>query len=130
MPSPHAETTVDKNKQLVNTVSQSPKASTPMRLQEPSGLKQSIQPSVHVNRYKLDNRPTAFRIIPPLPVGLANVSLLTLSCVSLFIERILQWLRLFVLLVLIPSYLTKSSPVGVGRAHAPTHENSRHWIRF
>lgn len=76
MPSPHAETTVDKNKQLVNTVSQSPKASTPMRLQEPSGLKQSIQPSVHVNRYKLDNRPTAFRIIPPLPVGLANVAAL------------------------------------------------------
>ncbi|XP_058778643.1 zinc finger CCCH domain-containing protein 41-like [Vicia villosa] len=76
MSSPHAETTVDKNKQLVKTASQSPKANTPMRLQEPTGLRQSIQPSVPVNRYKLDNRPTAFRIIPPLPVGLANVAAL------------------------------------------------------
>lgn len=74
MSSPHAESTVDKNKQLVNAVSQSPKPST--RLQEPTGLKQSIQPLVSVNRYKLDNRPTAFRIIPPLPVGLANVTAL------------------------------------------------------
>lgn len=76
MSSPHAESTVDKNKQLVNAVSQSPKPST--RLQEPTGLKQSIQPLVSVNRYKLDNRPTAFRIIPPLPVGLANVSSLSI----------------------------------------------------
>lgn len=77
MPSPHAETTADKNKQLVNTVSQSPKASTTTRLQESTGVKQPIQPLVPVNRYKLDNRPAAFRIIPPLPAGLANVSLLS-----------------------------------------------------
>ncbi|CAL1358058.1 unnamed protein product [Linum trigynum] len=28
------------------------------------------------NRYKLDNRPTTFKIIPPLPAGLANVDVL------------------------------------------------------
>lgn len=26
------------------------------------------------NRFKLDNRPTAFRIVSPIPAGLANVS--------------------------------------------------------
>lgn len=76
MASPHAEKTADKNKLSVNNASQSPKASTTMRLQDPTGLKQPIQPLVPVNRYKLDNRPTAFRIIPPLPADLANVSLL------------------------------------------------------
>ncbi|XP_061373486.1 zinc finger CCCH domain-containing protein 41 [Gastrolobium bilobum] len=76
MASLHTETASDKNKQLVNTVSQSPKASTTMRLQESTGLKQPIQPLVPVNRYKLDNRPTAFRITPPLPAGLANVAVL------------------------------------------------------
>ncbi|XP_027357592.1 zinc finger CCCH domain-containing protein 41 [Abrus precatorius] len=74
--SPHAETTSDKNKQLVNTVSQSPRASTATRLQESTGLKHPIQPLMPVNRYKLDNRPVAFRIIPPLPAGLANVAVL------------------------------------------------------
>nr|KYP54841.1 Zinc finger CCCH domain-containing protein 41 [Cajanus cajan] len=73
--SPHAETTADKNKQLVNNVSQSPKANT-TRLPECTGLKHPIQPLVPVNRYKLDNRPVAFRIVPPLPVGLANVAVL------------------------------------------------------
>ncbi|GER47966.1 RNA recognition motif-containing family protein [Striga asiatica] len=29
-----------------------------------------------VNKFKLDNRPTTFRIIPPLPAGLANVATL------------------------------------------------------
>ncbi|KAK7316464.1 hypothetical protein VNO77_35520 [Canavalia gladiata] len=74
--SPHVETTADKSKQLVNTVSQSPKASTATRLQESTGLKHPIQPLMPVNRYKLDNRPAAFRIIPPLPAGLANVAVL------------------------------------------------------
>lgn len=27
-----------------------------------------------VNRFKLDNRPTGFRVVPPLPSGLADVS--------------------------------------------------------
>ncbi|MED6207268.1 hypothetical protein PIB30_034172 [Stylosanthes scabra] len=76
MASPHAETAADKSKQLVNSVSQSPKPNTTRRLQEPTGLKQPMQPFVPVNRYKLDNRPTAFRIIPPLPSGLADVAVL------------------------------------------------------
>lgn len=76
MSSSQAEAAVDKNKQLANSVSQSPKPSTPRKPHEPAGLKQSIQSLVPVNRYKLDNRPTAFRIIPPLPVGLANVAAL------------------------------------------------------
>ncbi|KAE9612696.1 hypothetical protein Lal_00005853 [Lupinus albus] len=74
--SPHEETTSDKNGELVNIVSQSLQASKTMRPQESSGVKQPIQPSMPVNRYKLDNRPTAFRVIPPLPAGLANVAVL------------------------------------------------------
>ena len=77
MTSPHTEATADKNKQLVYPVSQSPKSSTATRLQESTGLKHPIQPLMPVNRYKLDNRPAAFRIIPPLPAGLANVSILS-----------------------------------------------------
>lgn len=76
MTSPHAETTSDKNKQLLQTVSQSPKASTATRVQESIGMKHPTQPSLPVNRYKLDNRPVAFRIVPPLPAGLADVSIL------------------------------------------------------
>ncbi|KAK7266049.1 hypothetical protein RIF29_18688 [Crotalaria pallida] len=76
MISPHEEKTPDKSKQLVNAISQSPKASTTLRLQESLGVKQPIQPSVLANRYKLDNRPTTFRIIPPLPDGLGNVTVL------------------------------------------------------
>lgn len=87
MTSPHAETAADKNKHLVNSISQSPKACTPMRLQESTGLKQPNQSPVPVNRYKLDNRPTAFRIIPPLPSGLANVSLLSPSSFSVLVKR-------------------------------------------
>ncbi|KAL7140762.1 hypothetical protein ABFS83_08G008500 [Erythranthe nasuta] len=52
-----------------------------MKVQEPS--KPSLHPPTSVgpppltvNRFKLDNRPTAFRIIPPLPAGLANVAAL------------------------------------------------------
>lgn len=76
MTSPHAETTSDKNKQLLQTVSQSPKASTATRVQESIGMKHPTQPSLPVNRYKLDNRPVAFRIVPPLPAGLADVAVL------------------------------------------------------
>ncbi|KAK7271650.1 hypothetical protein RJT34_27727 [Clitoria ternatea] len=76
MTSPLAETTADKNKQFANTLSQSPKASTVTRLRESTSLKHPIQPLIPVNRYKLDNRPPAFRIVPPLPAGLANVSVL------------------------------------------------------
>lgn len=64
----HAEMT-DKNKCVENVVSCSPKTSTTMVLQQSTSLKQlSIRPlgsigtPSPVNRYKLDNRPTAFRI--------------------------------------------------------------------
>lgn len=117
MSSPHAETTVDK--QLVKTASQSPKANTPMRLQEPTGLRQSIQPLVPVNRYKLDNRPTAFRIIPPLPVGLANVSLLSLPHVSVHIVEFCNGSRC----LFCYNRFTKDFSVRVG--HELTCENSR-----
>ncbi|KAI3463028.1 hypothetical protein Pfo_019691 [Paulownia fortunei] len=39
-------------------------------VQEPLGVPFSV------NRFKLDNRPTAFRIVSPLPAGLANVATL------------------------------------------------------
>ncbi|XP_073038207.1 zinc finger CCCH domain-containing protein 41-like isoform X1 [Primulina eburnea] len=48
---------------------------------QPSSLRQIRQPALLGtpfvgNRFKLDNRPTAFRIIAPLPAGLANVATL------------------------------------------------------
>lgn len=79
--SPHAELS-DKNISGENIVSNSPKASTNVVLHEPITLKQlAVRPLTPVgapflmNRYKLDHRPTAFRICPPLPAALANVTL-------------------------------------------------------
>ena len=79
--SPQTEITLDKNKSADNVVPQSSKENSDMVLQEPTILKQSLRslalggtPSP-LNRYKLDNRPTGFRILAPLPTGLANVSL-------------------------------------------------------
>ncbi|WCJ20998.1 Zinc finger CCCH domain-containing protein 41 [Euphorbia peplus] len=69
---------VDKRK----SVESSPKTKTPVGHQESTCSKQPVRPIVTpgvpfvVNRYKLDNRSTAFRIIPPLPLGLANVDAL------------------------------------------------------
>ncbi|XP_016463276.2 zinc finger CCCH domain-containing protein 41 isoform X1 [Nicotiana tabacum] len=57
-------------------------SSSTVATQEPSSLKQSIRPlAPHgapfvFNRYKIDNRPTAFKVLPPLPCGLANVAVL------------------------------------------------------
>jgi RNA-binding protein 26 len=88
--SPHTEMVGDKNKSVDNVVSHSPKTNTTTSLQDPMSLKQPNRPLAPVgapflmNRYKLDNRPTGFRIIPPLPAGLASVSFslsLSLSCV-------------------------------------------------
>ncbi|XWS30386.1 hypothetical protein CRYUN_Cryun24cG0113000 [Craigia yunnanensis] len=72
----------DKNKLTESVVSHSPKSNTTMALQESmSSKRQSCQsaPVGHpflMNKYKLDNRPTAFRFIPPLPSGFADVDIL------------------------------------------------------
>jgi RNA-binding protein 26 len=86
----HDEMLTDKNKSGDTIVSHSPKTSTTTALQQSPSLKQqTIRPlaplgtPVPPNRYKLDNRPTGFRILPPLPSGFANVSLF----LSLFEER-------------------------------------------
>lgn len=78
--SPRAEMMADKNKLVDIVLSPSQKVNTAMVLQESTSFKQQIRPLAPagppflMNRYKLDNRPTAFRIIPPLPVGFADVS--------------------------------------------------------
>ncbi|KAF7135445.1 hypothetical protein RHSIM_Rhsim08G0051400 [Rhododendron simsii] len=80
--SPLAEVMSERNKSAENVDQQSSKQSTFVAPQEPSSLKHSIRPlapagaSFVMNRFKLDNRPTAFKIIPPLPIGLANVAVL------------------------------------------------------
>ncbi|XWS32743.1 hypothetical protein CRYUN_Cryun22dG0015700 [Craigia yunnanensis] len=72
----------DKNKSIENVASRSPKSNTPMALQESMSSKQQSRPSAPVghpflmNKYKLDNRPTAFRVTPPLPSGFADVDVL------------------------------------------------------
>jgi len=81
---------VDKNQTVENVVSSSSKTCVMMALQDSAGSKQSIHPLAPVGppflmkKYKLDNRPTAFKIISPLPAGLANVNpplcLLSHSC--------------------------------------------------
>ncbi|KAM2682804.1 hypothetical protein EV1_044505 [Malus domestica] len=78
----HAEMT-DKNKSGESIVSCSPKPSTPVVLQQSPSLKlQTIRPlgplgsPSPLNRYKLDNRPTGFKILPPLPAGFANVAIM------------------------------------------------------
>ncbi|KAJ9135331.1 hypothetical protein P3X46_032528 [Hevea brasiliensis] len=82
VPSPGAEMIVEKNKSVENVISSSPKTSTSLMQLYSTGSKQTIHPVAPsgvpflMNRYKLDNRPTAFRIIPPLPPGLTNVDAL------------------------------------------------------
>ncbi|XVE84011.1 hypothetical protein DITRI_Ditri16bG0134600 [Diplodiscus trichospermus] len=72
----------DKNKTMENVVSCSPKSNTSIALQEPMGSKLQSHPSAPaghpflMNKYKLDNRPTAFRVTPPLPSGFADVDVL------------------------------------------------------
>lgn len=78
--SPLAEVMSERDKSAEN-VQQSSKQSTFVAPQEPLSSKHSVRPlapagaSFVMNRFKLDNRPTMFKIIPPLPIGLANVSL-------------------------------------------------------
>ncbi|KAE8717126.1 Pentatricopeptide repeat (PPR) superfamily protein [Hibiscus syriacus] len=76
---------IDENKSAENVVSRSPKPSTYMALQESTNSKQqSCKPHMSApiryplltKRYKLDNRHSAFRVIPPLPSGFADVAVL------------------------------------------------------
>lgn len=77
---PNMEMISDKNKAMENVVSQSLK-STPAVVSDSHKYRQQIRPLAPVgspfsmNRYKLDNRPTTFRVLPPLPAGFADVSL-------------------------------------------------------
>ncbi|XP_052188208.1 zinc finger CCCH domain-containing protein 41-like [Diospyros lotus] len=72
----------EKNKSLGNVMQQSFKQSMIATFREPSILKYSVRPLAPagapfvMNRFKLDNRPMAFKIVPPLPDGLANVAAL------------------------------------------------------
>ncbi|KAJ4973104.1 hypothetical protein NE237_006278 [Protea cynaroides] len=78
---PGAEKTVDKNLGE-NSASPSSKTSSTLILLSPKNSKQLSRPSAPigppllVNRFKLDNRPTTFKILPPLPADFANVSVL------------------------------------------------------
>ncbi|XP_027075253.1 zinc finger CCCH domain-containing protein 41 [Coffea arabica] len=78
--SPQADTTMDSGRAGESAVARSPKINSTIALPESSILKPSIRPlaplgaPMVINRFKLDNRPTAFKILPPLPAGLANVS--------------------------------------------------------
>ncbi|KAJ8546356.1 hypothetical protein K7X08_018939 [Anisodus acutangulus] len=80
--SPHAEAAPFSSKSTENAEPSCSKSSSIVAAQEASSLKQSIRPLAPVgapfilNRYKLDNRPTTFKILPPLPSGLANVDVL------------------------------------------------------
>ncbi|KAK3015569.1 hypothetical protein RJ639_007742 [Escallonia herrerae] len=80
--SPQAEVMTDSSKPATSVAPQTPKTYAMVALLEPSSLKPSIRPLAPagapfvINRFKLDNRPTAFKILPPLPPGLANVAAL------------------------------------------------------
>ncbi|KAA8530207.1 hypothetical protein F0562_004916 [Nyssa sinensis] len=80
--SPQAEVMADKSKSTENVVHHSSKTNLIAVPLEHLSLKHSIRPLAPLgapfimNRFKLDNRPTAFKILPPLPTGLANVTVL------------------------------------------------------
>ncbi|XP_076942595.1 zinc finger CCCH domain-containing protein 41-like [Bidens hawaiensis] len=77
--SPGAEVIGNGKKSMDSVVPQRSKATSVIALKEPPVLKPSLRPllpigpSVTVNRFKLDNRPTAFKIISSLPTDLSNV---------------------------------------------------------
>lgn len=80
--STQAEVVSDNNRSTENAEHSCPISCSAAATQEPSSLRQSIPPvAPHgapfvFNRYKLDNRPTAFKVLPPMPSGLANVTVL------------------------------------------------------
>lgn len=77
-----AELALDGCRPAESTAPHSSKLNSGAPLQEPSSLKPSIRPLAPIsvpfvmNRFKLDNRPTAFKVLPPLPAGFADVSVL------------------------------------------------------
>ncbi|KAF8390472.1 hypothetical protein HHK36_024998 [Tetracentron sinense] len=79
---PGAEKTVEKISSGENIVSPSSKTNSTIVLHSPRNSKHPSRPSAPVgvpfslNRFKLDNRPTTFRILSPLPAGFANVAVL------------------------------------------------------
>ncbi|XP_077219961.1 zinc finger CCCH domain-containing protein 27-like isoform X2 [Tasmannia lanceolata] len=81
-PRPETEKMLDKNSSGEKIVSPSQKTSSTLPQQSPRSLKQPtrLPPPIGspfpVNRFKLDNRPTTFRILPPLPPDFANVAVL------------------------------------------------------
>nr|XP_009612584.1 zinc finger CCCH domain-containing protein 41 [Nicotiana tomentosiformis]XP_009612592.1 zinc finger CCCH domain-containing protein 41 [Nicotiana tomentosiformis]XP_009612600.1 zinc finger CCCH domain-containing protein 41 [Nicotiana tomentosiformis]XP_009612609.1 zinc finger CCCH domain-containing protein 41 [Nicotiana tomentosiformis] len=80
--SPPSEATPDSSRSTENAEPNCSKSSSTVATHDASNLKQSIRPLAPVgapfilNRYKLDNRPTAFKLLPPLPSALANVDVL------------------------------------------------------
>lgn len=78
-------------------VSPSSKAHPTTMQQSAQTVKQiSRTPASYPNKFKLDNRPTSFRILPPLPVKLGNVSLLTFHFFVIYLDC---FLRIFVMLI-------------------------------
>ncbi|KAJ9562937.1 hypothetical protein OSB04_008097 [Centaurea solstitialis] len=80
LPSPRDEVAANSSKPVDPSGMQNSRTTLALALQESSSsLKSSLHPTAHVgspvatNRFKLDNRPTAFKIVPPLPDGLADV---------------------------------------------------------
>ncbi|XP_077244241.1 zinc finger CCCH domain-containing protein 27-like [Tasmannia lanceolata] len=76
---PEAEKMLDQSSSGEKIASPSPKAmpqQSPRSLKQPTRLPPTIVSPFSVNRFKLDNRPTAFRILPPWPADFVNVAVL------------------------------------------------------
>ncbi|KAJ0254102.1 Zinc finger CCCH domain-containing protein 41 [Hirschfeldia incana] len=80
--SPKTESSTDKKKVPIQKPLSAAKLSTETPSPDPKHLKQRPYPfttssnTPMVNRYKLDNRPTTIKVVPPLPTGLADVAVL------------------------------------------------------
>ncbi|CAN4115573.1 unnamed protein product [Withania somnifera] len=80
--STQAEAVSDSSRSAENAERSCSLSCSAIATQEPSSLRQSIRPlAPHgapfvFNRYKLDNRPTVFKVLPPMPSGLANAAVL------------------------------------------------------
>lgn len=78
--SPRDSVTIENTSSAQHALAHNSSSNSTMGVHEP--LKPSFRPLASVgvpfvaNRFKLDNRPTAFRVLPPLPSGLADVAAL------------------------------------------------------